>query len=98
MLTIPGETVLLVSKGDAPAEFRPGGGQELRGRVHVYRGRVYGTGAALAVLLDRLGADWRSALEQGQWFDEILARVLDFDPESADSRAEEAITRFRSRP
>lgn len=56
--------------------------------------RVYGTGAALGVLLDRLEADWKSRLEQGAGFDELLAEAVGFVPEQAPSLAAEALERF----
>ncbi len=36
------------------------------------RQRVYGTGAAIALLLDRLSVPWRGAIEAGKCFDEVL--------------------------
>lgn len=36
------------------------------------RQRVYGTGAALALLLDRLSVPWRGAIEAGKSLDEVL--------------------------
>lgn len=40
------------------------------------RQRVYGTGAAVGLLLDRLSLPWRSAVESGKSFDEVLAERL----------------------
>lgn len=56
--------------------------------------RVYGTGATLGVLLDRLGADWKIRLEQGAGFDELLAEAIGFEPRQAPGLAAEALERF----
>ncbi|HEV2122273.1 MAG TPA: hypothetical protein VGW38_05820 [Chloroflexota bacterium] len=47
------------------------------------RWRLYGTGAALGYLLDRIEYDWRVQLEQGVPLDELLSRALAFDPTKA---------------
>ena len=39
--------------------------------------RAYGTGAALAFILDQLGdPDWRRRIERGEFLDELLLEVL----------------------
>jgi hypothetical protein len=60
--------------------------------------RVYGTGAALGLLLDRLHMPWQSALQRGETFEDVLAAAF---PISADARgpiAETALARFGNRP
>lgn len=39
----------------------------------MHRGRLYGTGVGLAILLDRFGADWRAGVEEGK----ALVRLLE---------------------
>jgi hypothetical protein len=54
----------------------------------------YGTGAALGLLLDRLGADWRAAVERGTNLDQILADAVDFDATQASALAKSALAEF----
>ncbi len=51
--------------------------------ARLMRWRLYGTGAALGNLLDRLEYDWRAHLETGVPLDELLSRALAFDPAKA---------------
>jgi hypothetical protein len=44
-----------------------------------HRARVYGTGAALGYVLDRLQAPWRAEVERGVHLEEILSRAVGFD-------------------
>lgn len=56
--------------------------------------RVYGTGAALGLLLDRIGLPWRSGLQGGATFDELLASAFPMSSQARDSIAESALARF----
>lgn len=58
------------------------------------RGRVYGTGAAIGLSLDRLGVEWRSRMEEGATFDELLGIAVRFDTASARTLAMQALERF----
>lgn len=58
------------------------------------RWRVYGTGAALGFLLDRLGEAWRPHLESGAAFDDLLANAVRFDSADTQELAEPALQRF----
>jgi hypothetical protein len=58
------------------------------------RWRVYGTGSAIGLLLDLLGVDWRSRMERGATFDELLGAAVHFDFSKAPSLAPPALERF----
>src|SRR4030095_8857267 len=48
------------------------------------RNRAYGTGMALALVLDRLGLDWKpAALTTDKYLDEILADAVPLAPAAA---------------
>ena len=48
------------------------------------RSRAYGTGMALALLLDRLGVDWKgAALTTDKYLDEILSEAVPLSPAAA---------------
>lgn len=51
------------------------------------RWRVYGTGAAQGLLLDRLGASWRERLQEGAYFPDLLAVAVGFEPAGAGTLA-----------
>lgn len=71
-LGCPDEDVADIVRRELSNRQEPGrlGGQWL------LRDRVYSTGAALGLVLDRLGQEWRRALEDGQGFERLLQRVL----------------------
>jgi hypothetical protein len=58
------------------------------------RFRVYGTGAALGLLLDRLGIEWRSELQGGETFDDVLRSALPVATADEAPVAEAALNRF----
>lgn len=62
----------------------------------MFRWRLYGTGAAIGLLLDRLAFDgWRERLEDGSSFEALLAEASDFDAaDRPDLIAERALHRF----
>jgi hypothetical protein len=62
----------------------------------MFRWRLYGTGAAIGLLLDRTGCDdWREKLEHGASFEALLAEAIDFDAAAVSgSVAERALLRF----
>lgn len=64
--------------------------------ARLMRWRLYGTGAAIALLLDRLGVQWRQQLQQikDASLDEILARAVKFDSSKSSALAKEALDRF----
>lgn len=72
-----------------PLENMSGGLSE-----RLIRWRVYGTGAAIGHLLDRLGMEWRHRLEQGATFDELLQEAVAFDPADGAALAPQALGRF----
>lgn len=72
-----------------PLDSVPGGVIE-----RLIRWRVYGTGAAIGFLLDRLGTDWRPRLEEGATFDELLGMAVDFDTTAAPALAMQVLERL----
>lgn len=62
----------------------------------MFRWRLYGTGAAMGLLLDRLDSDnWRERLESGQSFRALLAEAVRFDTVSNPERhAQRALDHF----
>jgi hypothetical protein len=48
--------------------------------ARLMRWRHYGTGGAIALLLDRLRPGWKPLLEQGMHLDQLLAQAVAFDP------------------
>ena len=48
--------------------------------ARLMRWRLYGTGAAMGALLDRLSADWRPRVQQGEYLDLLLAERVGFTP------------------
>lgn len=62
----------------------------------MFRWRLYGTGAAIGLLLDRLGfEDWRERLERGASFEALLAEAVDFDAAARSGTiVERALHRF----
>jgi hypothetical protein len=59
-----------------------------------HRYRIYGTGATIALWLDRWNPTWEQALERGRDFEELLSEAVDFRAIEADSLAEEAMRDF----
>ncbi|HEY0017053.1 MAG TPA: hypothetical protein VGC13_12070 [Longimicrobium sp.] len=63
------------------------------------RARVYGTGAAIGILLDRLGVEWKARLQEGATFHALLAGAVPLRPGEAEDLAtrvlEEAVPRRR---
>ncbi len=51
--------------------------------ARLMRWRLYGTGGAIALLLDRLRPGWKPLVEQGMHLDQLLAQAVDFDPTKA---------------
>ena len=70
-------------------ESHPGGPAE-----RLIRWRVYGTGAAIGLLLDRLRIDWRARLQDGATFEALLREAVRFDPEMAAELAAIALERY----
>ena len=60
----------------------------------IMRWRLYATGAAMGLLLDRLGADWRLATERGAALDELLSATIGFDVTATAHLARRAIAEF----
>ncbi|MBC8087074.1 MAG: hypothetical protein H7Z40_07385 [Phycisphaerae bacterium] len=58
------------------------------------RWRLYGTGAAMGLLLDRLQTDWRGDVQRGAVLDELLAIAIAFNDSSAAQLAIQAIAEF----
>ena len=58
-----------------------------------YRWRAYGTGSAMGLLLDRLGAEWREPVAAGAALDSMLAAHARLQPD--DAALARARTRFR---
>jgi hypothetical protein len=58
------------------------------------RWRVYGTGAAIGLLLDWLEVAWRSRMEEGADFDELLGAAVRFDTAAAPALAAVALERY----
>lgn len=86
----PGELAdLLLPYLNLPLERFPGGPSE-----RLIRWRVYGTGAALGLLLERLGLDWRSRVQAGATFNALLAEAVAFDSTTAHTLAPAALERF----
>lgn len=56
-----------------------------------FRGRLYGTGASLAYLLERLAPGWRAALVDGAPLSDLVADAVAFDPVRAADLAETAL-------
>lgn len=52
--------------------------------ARLMRWRLYGTGGAIALLLDRLRPGWKPLVEQGMHLDQLLAEAVSFDPVAAD--------------
>lgn len=50
--------------------------------ARIMRWRLYGTGGAIAILLDRLAPDWKPLVQRGMHLDQLLAQAVDFDIES----------------
>ena len=48
--------------------------------ARLMRWRLYGTGAAIGALLDRLSVDWRPQVERGESLDLLLAERVGFTP------------------
>ena len=70
----PGRWYIREAYLSSPLKAWPGSIQE-----QMFRWRLYGTGAALGLLLDRFEAEnWRERLEDGQFFNEMLAEVVGF--------------------
>jgi len=59
-----------------------------------FRFRLYGTGAAIGHLLDRLGQPWRKRLEAGASFDRLLAAAVHFDSGQAAQLAGSALSHY----
>ena len=55
---------------------------------------MYTTGAAIGVLLDRLGVDWKPALREGMSFDGLLRDAVGFAQSAADSLITEPLRDF----
>ncbi len=51
------------------------------------RFRVYGTGAAIGILLDRLGVEWKARMQAGATFHELLSGAVPPRPDEADDLA-----------
>jgi hypothetical protein len=66
------------------------GGPEER----LIRLRSYGTGAAMALLLERRGSDWKQKAEQGAALDQLLAAAAALDTTRVDNMALEARVSF----
>ncbi|HEX7090825.1 MAG TPA: hypothetical protein VF192_11865 [Longimicrobiales bacterium] len=62
--------------------------------TQVMRSRAYGTGAAMGLLLDRLGVAWRGRLEQGAAFDSMLAEAVGAEPAGTAAVAQAALEAF----
>ncbi len=63
--------------------------------ARLMRWRHYGTGAAMAYLLERLGdPDWRKRVEEGAPLDEVLARAVGIRAEGAAALAAAARERY----
>jgi hypothetical protein len=56
--------------------------------------RVYGTGAALGLLLDRLGVPWRGELARGATFVDVLNSAFPLPAGSQELLAESALARY----
>ena len=85
---LPEENVRL--QLERPIKEYPGGLPE-----QLLRWRLYGTGAAIGIVLDRLGeSGWRERLQEGATFDELLARAVDFRPSEAPSIAPQALMTY----
>jgi hypothetical protein len=65
--------------------------------ARLMRWRYYGTGGAIALLLDRLKPGWKPLVEQGMHLDQLLAQAVDFDPTKADQWAVEGHAQFSRR-
>jgi len=64
-----------------------------RGRqVYISSGRFYGTGAAQAYLLDRLGIAWRYRVQSGDYLDALLAEAIGYVPEEVASVVAHALS------
>jgi hypothetical protein len=66
--------------------------------ARLMRWRQYGTGSAIALLLDRLGVAWRPAVAGGTAPDQLLADAVGFDARSAEALADAALARYRTVP
>jgi hypothetical protein len=63
--------------------------------IMTFRWRLYETGAALSLLLDRLGVpDWQRAVERGRHLDALVADAVAFDAERDAPLAIEALDRY----
>jgi hypothetical protein len=67
--------------GSAPSNAKP---------YERFRVRAYGSGAAMAWILTRLGIDWRERVQEGASFESLLRQATDFDPRTGPSLAEQA--------
>jgi hypothetical protein len=64
--------------------------------ARLMRWRHYGTGAAIGILLDRLGVDgWRSAVQRGAAMDVLLAAAVEYEPVRDSALTAGALRRFR---
>lgn len=64
--------------------------------ARLMRWRLYGTGAALALLLDELHPDWKPLVEKGMHLDQLVAQIINFDPSETErfaARAREEMLR-----
>lgn len=65
----------VISSLRVPLDSLPGGPVE-----QAVRFRVYGTGAASALLLERMNMDWRDDVAAGEGFGALLAKAVAFTP------------------
>jgi len=63
--------------------------------ARLMRWRQYGTGGALSVILNRLGAEnWKERVAEGAALDEVLSNVIGYDPKQHESLARQALKSF----
>jgi hypothetical protein len=63
--------------------------------ARLMRWRQYGTGGALSVILNRLDAEnWQERVSEGAALDEILSKVIGYDPKQHSSLARQALESF----
>jgi hypothetical protein len=66
--------------------------------ARLMRWRHYGTGGAIALLLDRLRPGWKPLVEQGMHLDQLLSQAVDLDPRNVEAWAAEGRARFIEEP